>query len=218
MSLHLSILPPAQRSLWFELGAVPRKFVLYGGTAIALQLGHRQSIDFDFFCGSNIDAALLMSEVTFLRNAEVVRQAPNTLTCRVDRNGPVMISFLGTPTTRQARSPLDAGLGGARIASLLDLAGTKASVVQQRAEAKDYRDMDALIKSGISLPMALAAANIIFGSRFDPQSTLKALCFFGDGDLESLDFSTRARLIAAVKSCDLDQLPDLATPGSEIGQ
>jgi hypothetical protein len=36
---HMEILPPAQR-----LG-----FVLYGGTAIALRLGHRSSVDFDFF-------------------------------------------------------------------------------------------------------------------------------------------------------------------------
>jgi Nucleotidyl transferase AbiEii toxin, Type IV TA system len=45
----LEILPAAQRLLWQELGAIPGGFTLYGGTAIALHLGHRQSIDFDFF-------------------------------------------------------------------------------------------------------------------------------------------------------------------------
>jgi hypothetical protein len=46
---RIDILPAAQRRLWDELAAVPAEFVLYGGTAIALHLGHRQSIDFDFF-------------------------------------------------------------------------------------------------------------------------------------------------------------------------
>src|ERR1700722_12386210 len=46
---QLHILPPAQRLLWDELQAVPADFVLYGGTAIALHLGHRDSIDSDFF-------------------------------------------------------------------------------------------------------------------------------------------------------------------------
>src|SRR6202034_2462988 len=48
-SPHLEILPPAQRELWRELDQVPAEFTLYGGTAIALHLGHRQSVDFDFF-------------------------------------------------------------------------------------------------------------------------------------------------------------------------
>lgn len=48
-SPQLGILPPPQRRLWPELSAVPPSFVLYGGTAIALYLGHRPSVDFGFF-------------------------------------------------------------------------------------------------------------------------------------------------------------------------
>ena len=47
--LHLNILPAEQRILWNELQSTPEHFALYGGTALALFLGHRQSIDFDFF-------------------------------------------------------------------------------------------------------------------------------------------------------------------------
>ena len=46
---RLDILPPPLRTLWPELAAVPGRFVLYGGTGLALRLGHRQSLDFDFF-------------------------------------------------------------------------------------------------------------------------------------------------------------------------
>ena len=46
---RLDILPESQRRLWPELDAIPSEFVLYGGTGLALQLGHRASEDFDFF-------------------------------------------------------------------------------------------------------------------------------------------------------------------------
>jgi hypothetical protein len=45
---QLSILPEPQRALWPILEQVPKRFVLYGGTAIALRLGHRESVDFYF--------------------------------------------------------------------------------------------------------------------------------------------------------------------------
>ena len=217
MNLHLDILASAQRRLWDELGAVPPHFVLYGGTAIALQLGHRQSVDFDFFTAQSLSPNVLFASMPCLRGAETVRQAPNTLTCRVDRGGPVLVSFLGTPTTRQVQSPYRDPLSGVRIASLLDLAGTKASVVQQRAEAKDYIDLDALMGAGISLTQALSAASSIFGSRFQALSTLKALSYYGDGDLPTLSDPVRVRLAAAVRSVEPDRIPALQTAATEIG-
>jgi hypothetical protein len=58
-SPHLEILPAAQRRLWVELAAVPGEFALYGETALALHLGHRNSVDFDFFSNRSIDVAAL---------------------------------------------------------------------------------------------------------------------------------------------------------------
>lgn len=52
---RLDILPKSQRELWPDLDAVPSDFVLYGGTALALQLGHRISEDFDFFSSTGFD-------------------------------------------------------------------------------------------------------------------------------------------------------------------
>ena len=82
--LHLEILPRAQRRLWDELDQVPGAFVLYGGTAIALRLGHRHSVDFGFFTFNNIVPRTLQGELRFLADAEVLQLAPNTLTVTVD--------------------------------------------------------------------------------------------------------------------------------------
>ena len=53
-------------------------------------------------------------------------------------------------------------------------------MVQKRAEAKDYLDIDVLIQHGIDLPTALAAGRIVYGRSFNPMITLKALSFFDD--------------------------------------
>ena len=206
---RLEVLPHPQRVLWDELATVPPAFTLYGGTAVALHLGHRASIDFDFFGVHAFDPLALYRDVPFLRDAKILQSERNMLTCLVDRGGPVKVSFFGLPDLRRIGAPRVAGGNGLRVADRLDLAGTKAAVVQQRAEAKDYLDLDALLGSGIGLPLALAAARHIYGPSFNPQVTLKALSYFGDGDLPALPDSVRERILRAVAETDLDRLPAL---------
>jgi hypothetical protein len=205
---RLDVLPDEQRRLWKELSALPVEFVLYGGTAIALQLGHRQSIDFDFFLQRDLDVPALQARVPFLTSANVIQLEPNTLSVVVDRGAPVKVSFFGVPRLPRLLPPLIAADNGVKVASLVDLAGTKASVVQLRAEAKDYLDLDALNKlGGVSLALALAAAQRLYGPTFNAQSTLKALSYFKDGNLGSLPEPIQRALAAAARDVDLDQLP-----------
>jgi len=205
---RLDVLPPPQRRLWDELAAVPMEFALYDGTALALHLGHRQSVDFDFFGNRPLGPALLALAVPFLSGAIVTQRAPNTFSCTVDRGGVVQLSFFGLPGLPRLLPPLIAPDIGLRVASLLDLAGTKASVVQVRAEAKDYLDIDALLTEGsINLPTALAAGRAIYGTPLNPQNTLKALSYFDDGNLRRLPQSVRDRLARAAREVDLDRLP-----------
>lgn len=68
---RLDILPPPQWRLWDELAVVHAEFVLYGGTALALRLGHRESLDFDFFGNKPLDPATLVPAVSFLVDAIV---------------------------------------------------------------------------------------------------------------------------------------------------
>ena len=206
--LHLDILPAPQRRLWDELIDVPESFILYGGTAIALYLGHRESVDFDFFGSQPFDPDDLYKTVSFLAESKVIQKSENTLTCLVDRNGPVQISFFGVPEINQIATPVIAPDNDLIIASLIDLAGMKASVVQKRAEAKDYIDIDAMIQHGsVDLPVALTAGRHIYGQSFNPEITLKALSYYEDGNLKTLSRAVRDRLSVAVKGVDLDRLP-----------
>lgn len=205
---NLGILPPPQLRLWSELDATPEHFTLYGGTALALRLGHRSSVDFDFFSNESFDPDQLARSISYLSGAERVQVAPNTLTCRVDQGGPVLVSFFGGLGLGQVAPRDQAQSRRLYVASLLDLAGTKASVVQKRAEPKDYLDIDALLRSGVDLPSVLAAGRVVYGRSFNPLVTLKALSYFDD--VPTLPADVRRRLSAAVEAVDPARLPVLA--------
>src|SRR5208337_1454957 len=218
-SPKLNILPASQRSLWKELKATPKHFVLYGGTALALRLGHRVSEDFDFFTNTTFDPQGLVDRVPYPRDGKVTLLRENTLTVVLDRNGPVSVSFFGGLGLTRVSSPDIAIDNGVQVASLLDVAGCKMAVVQRRAEGRDYRDIAALLENGITLPKALSAAKAIYGDQFEPRTTLRSLSYFADGDLPKLPASMQNALRTAAIGVKLDELPvligkrDLASQG-----
>lgn len=73
-SPHLEVLPAAQRKPLAELTAVRHEFVLYGGTALALHLGHRDSLDCNFFGDRPLDLSSLEAEMSFLAGARIVQR------------------------------------------------------------------------------------------------------------------------------------------------
>ncbi|HSS51363.1 MAG TPA: nucleotidyl transferase AbiEii/AbiGii toxin family protein [Thermoanaerobaculia bacterium] len=204
---RLEILPASQRHLWDELGAIPADFVLYGGTALALWLGHRASEDFDFFSNQSFQPDDLERQISFLEGAQRLQSSPNTLVSLVERDGPVKISFFGGLSLKRVHDPEVVEGPGLRVASLLDLAATKVQVVQVRAEAKDYLDLVCLLEEGVDLAEALGAARAVYGEAFNPLLSLKALSYFGDGDLRALPESLKSRLSGAVKKVDSTKLP-----------
>lgn len=206
---RLDVLAEAQRRLWDELGATPPGFVLYGGTAIALRLGHRQSEDFDFFSNEPFAPLALKSSVGYLSEAETVQSAANTLTCIVHRGGPVQVSFFGGLNLSRVAEPQRAT--GIWVASLLDLMATKLAVLMERAAYKDYFDIDALLNAGVDLAEGLGAAQAVYGSQFNPFISLKALMFYGEGDLHRLDPAACARLTTAAEKLNPRRLPAIAS-------
>ena len=207
---HLEILPDAQRRLWAELGDTPAAFTLYGGTAIALRLGHRQSLDFDFFAQTPFETDALLKNVPYLKDAIVRQSSPNTLTTTVHRGGPVQVSFFGNLGLGQIEAPDLVREPKLSIASLVDLAGTKAKVILQRVEAKDYIDIHALItKGGIPLAKIVAAASVIFGPQLNPLDALKAIAYHKDPALAVLSEKVKADLVNAVQATDMENLPIL---------
>jgi hypothetical protein len=203
----LEILPQAQRRLWQELRDTPQEFVLYGGTALALRLGHRTSEDFDFFSNRPFSPELLSKQIGYVQEAEIRQLEDNTLTIIVNRDGPVKVSFFGGLKLNRVQDPDVMPDNRIKVASLLDIGATKLATIQQRAQARDYEDVVALADSGLGLPEMLAAAEAVYGSTFNGTLSLKALTFFADGDLATLSPSVQQRLRTLASQVNLQQIP-----------
>jgi len=80
---NLKILPPGQRELWPLLAAVPASFTLYGGTALAIQLGHREWVDSTSFHRKPSIRKQLQAGLGFLHSGRIIQSSANTLSCVV---------------------------------------------------------------------------------------------------------------------------------------
>ncbi|MCF7945991.1 MAG: nucleotidyl transferase AbiEii/AbiGii toxin family protein [Spirochaetia bacterium] len=197
---QLDILPPSQHILWPQLSAINREFVLYGGTALALRLGHRQSVDFDFFTHRELDPDKILSTLPFLKNGIVLQSERNSYTFQVPvKDNFVKISFFGTISFGRIQNPEWTHDRVLLVASAEDLLATKLKVIMQRIETKDYQDVAALIKTGNSLSEGLEGAQILFGNTFSPVDCLRALEYFEDPLLDDLGQNDRKVLKKAVQ-------------------
>lgn len=198
---RLDILPPSQIALWPQLECVRERFVLYGGTALALRLAHRTSVDFDFFAFQPFDVENLRRSAPWIQHAEVLQAEPNTLTVLHRGNeGPVKVSFFGGLTFGRIREPETTSDGMIRVASLDDLFATKLNTLYQRAEAKDYLDVYALLRSGLTLNDGLRGAKQVYGPEFNTLLPLQALCYFEEPALRDLPAQVKDTLVRAVQT------------------
>lgn len=191
---RIEILPSPQRDIWPQLAPTRRlHFVLYGGTAVALHLGHRQSLDFDFFRTAPLDKNEIRASFIFMDRATVAQDSPDTLVVTAHApSGTVKVSFFGGIGFGRVNDPLATRDGTLLVASLDDLLATKLKAILDRAEARDYRDIAALISAGVSLSVGLGAFERMFGA--EPSQVLRAIGFFKDGDLPTLGKSDRELL------------------------
>ena len=196
---HWEALPPEQREIWPQLRAsLKMGLVLYGGTAVALRLGHRASVDFDFFTEKPLDREGIESSFPFLGHSRVLQEREDTLTVLAPvGKASVKVSFFGGIDIGRAGVPDRTPDGIAEVASLLDLLATKLKVMLQRIESKDYRDVAAILRTDVSLDEGLAAASALYGFNFQPTEVVKALTWFEGGDLATLPQADKELLTRA---------------------
>jgi hypothetical protein len=210
---RLDALPSAQRALWPELAAVPHRYVLYGGTALALRFAHRPSLDFDFFAHDPLDHRELDHTLPFVRRAHTLEESADTRTVLVRTDdGDVKLSFFGGIEFGRVGEPELTADSTLRAASIADLGATKIKALLQRVEAKDYLDIVALLDHSVPLSRIMGAAQALFGPAFNPLVAQKALIYFEGGDLATLSQHAKWRLLAeAGRDLEIPTLPLTAT-------
>lgn len=230
LALRLSALPLAQRRLFPALGFTRAGFVLYGGTACALHLGHRESVDFDFFSSASLrrpEKRELMARLRPMRAIRVLQDEADTLGVEAaGRDGAVLLSFFGGIRFPRLGLPVAAATGP-RVASRLDLAGLKLAMAHQRHEENDLADLAGLIECGVTLEEAAGAMGRQYAEREPvPHAVAAAAWFEGrapspQGALTDARRETLERAVAAWRG----QIPVLEVesaaldaPGSRLAE
>lgn len=154
-----------------------------------------------------------------MANTMALQESPDTLTVITTETpagqAGVKVSFFGGIGFGKVGNPDPTDHGVLQVASLDDLMATKLKVILQRVEAKDYRDIAAMLRAGVDLSPGLAAACQLFGHTFQPSESLKALTWFQGGDLYSLSMEDRSLLIETASGGR--ELPQCALVASTLG-
>lgn len=176
--MHRDILSKEQIELLPLLQSFSDDFFLAGGTAVALHLGHRRSIDFDLFTPGEIHRLRIRNRIQSygFTIERVIYEAFDQLHIFIKS---VKLTFFSFPYPVPHPCDFD---GIITLPELLDLAAMKAFALGGRAKWKDYVDLYFILKEHYTLGQISSRARQIFGSSFNEKLFREQLCYFDDID------------------------------------
>ncbi len=177
--MHIEILSQLQSKYLNLISSFKKDYYLVGGTAIALHLGHRTSIDFDLFCFKTIKRKSLKNNLEKQKIPySVLHEDSDQLHIMVEG---VKITFFNFPFEVEHKLKFENYI---TMPTLLDLAAMKAFALGGRAKWKDYTDLYFIFKNGCSMKDIEKRANEIFSDKFNFKLFKQQLAYF-----EDIDFS-----------------------------
>jgi len=170
---------PAQKSLAVlgKSNCLPPQTYLAGGSGLSLYLGHRISVDFDFFTPQNFNQEMLATALSQSGQFTTTSINPDTLLGVFDETKFSIFRYqypLLFPTN---------DCQGIQVADKRDIAAMKIAAVMDRGTKKDFIDLYFLEKDGITLTDSLKLYNRKYGSlASNAYSILKSLTYFVDAE------------------------------------
>jgi hypothetical protein len=164
-------------------------FALAGGTSLALRLGHRLSIDLDFFTSTHFEPSTLANHLGIGPEA-ITGQAAGTLQLRINQ---FKVEFLKHAYPQLAEFDFIQGL---RFWSLEDVAAMKLNAISNRGSKKDFYDVAALLDH---FPLVSMISH--YQAKYRPASlmmVIRSLSWFEDADMEPDPISLRGDTWQAV--------------------
>jgi hypothetical protein len=203
--MHYEILSHNQEELLPYLKQFNRTFYLVGGTAIALYLGHRRSIDFDLFANSTLKKAGIKSKLNSIPfEQRLIFEDIDQLHLMVHETKVTFFSFPFSIEHNQKVKDL------INMPSLLDLSSMKAFALGRRAKWKDYVDLYYILKYHLSFSEIVVAAIRNFGYQFSEKLFREQLAFHKDIDYsEPVDFLVPSVSEEEIRAFLIDKAIDL---------
>lgn len=173
--MHTGILTEKQNELLPWLKVFKRKFYLVGGTAIALHLGHRRSIDFDLFCKTDVNKNDIRKKLgTFPFKIVKLSEDTDQIHFIIDD---IKITFFNYPYEIEHSVSLGQYFS---LPTLLSLASMKAYALGRRAKWKDYVDLYFILRDHYSIEEISKEAIKNFGQFYSEKLFREQLAFHKD--------------------------------------
>ncbi|MCL4481338.1 MAG: nucleotidyl transferase AbiEii/AbiGii toxin family protein [Bacteroidetes bacterium] len=203
--MHIQIFNPNQIEILPLVKQFKREFYLVGGTAIALHLGHRRSIDFDLFKFSPLKPKSILQTISgFEYQFTVTRRVTEQLNVNIND---VKFTFYQYPFKINATEKLEDIL---RLPNLLDLAAMKAYAMGRRSKWKDYVDLYFILKDHFTMTQISERATEIFGPLFSEKLFRAQLSYFEDIDYsEPVEFLAQPVPANEIKAFLIDKATDI---------
>ncbi|MEI6378554.1 MAG: nucleotidyl transferase AbiEii/AbiGii toxin family protein [Candidatus Falkowbacteria bacterium] len=187
--MHYDILDKERLAILPLLKTFKRDFYLAGGTALALRLGHRDSIDFDFFCRQDFSTKELFARVKKAFTGfeiEKIQEEKNTLSVLIGHQGKIKLSWFAYDYPLIGKVANEPYL---KIASLEDVACMKLQAITGRSVSKDYVDLYYLLQL-LPLKKLLVLAEKKYKSN-QSNLYLKSLVYFDDIQSEPIKYKIK---------------------------
>ena len=184
--MNEDVLTQEQRALAEKLLPEIKGFYLAGGTALALQIGHRRSVDFDLASRRPIEPFSLERHL-ISKGFQIQR----TFTATGDEYSALIdetkVTFFHFPFDVQHQISWDKGK--VTLPTIKDLAAMKAYALGRRSKWKDYVDIFFILKFHLRIEELIHQAKSIFAGHFSSKLFREQLCYFDDMDYsESIDY------------------------------
>jgi predicted nucleotidyltransferase component of viral defense system len=179
-------------------------FYLSGGTALALQIGHRQSQDLDFFTNKKFNPKLLQKQLSHLGKLDDAQLAPNTLNTYLSQ---VKLQFLHYPY--QLLKPT-LNWQDIEVSSIEDIACTKLQTISMRGSKKDFVDLYFILKKFSLSQLFTMIEEKYTGINYNRLHILKSLSYFKDADQQPMPRMLKAANWKQIKKHIIDCVKDIS--------
>lgn len=182
--IHLEILDTVRIRLFEKLRVFSSVGYLAGGTSLALQIGHRKSVDFDIFLPKQIDNSLRQRIQSSIDVEKYILNTDDQIT--VSTTDTISVTFLWYYFPLLEKSITTPYMP---LASVIDIAADKAMTIGRRALWRDYVDIYFLLKdAGLTLASIVEYAQNKFGREFIISQFLEQLVYYDDLIISPIDY------------------------------
>ena len=203
--MHTEILTGKQTELLPFVKKFKRSFYMVGGTAIALHIGHRRSIDFDLFTLSRLNKSKIKATLRqFPFQQKPLFEDFDQLHIFMNE---VKVTFFNFPYTIIHPVNVDSYI---TIPSLLSLSAMKAFALGRRSKWKDYVDLYFILRDCYTIKDICMEAEKIFEQQFSEKLFRAQLAFHKDIDYsEPVEFLVHPLTESEIKEFLIDKATEI---------